>query len=99
MVRRVATELKTGFTGVVLVASLARLRASMAVFNAGVTFPRLFCRLELSVMVETQGSCEEAVRDVEEGCEEEPERQSMWAPIPLSRFTGSLRSVKRTVAM
>ena len=73
MVRRVATEPKTGFTGVVLVASFARFRASMAIFKAGITLPRPFRRLELSAMIETQGSHEEAVR--REGCEEELEPQ------------------------
>ena len=71
MVSRVTTEPKTGFTGVVLVASLARFRTSMAVFKAGITFPRPFRCWELSVIVEMQGSYEEAVR--REGCEEEPE--------------------------
>ena len=73
MVSRVATELKTGFTGVVLVASFATFRTSMAVFKAGMTLPLPlpFRRLELSAMVEMQGSCEKAVR--REGCEEEPE--------------------------
>ena len=71
MMRRVATEPKTGFTGVVLVASLARFRASMAVFKAGITLPRPFRRWELPVMVESQGSREKAVRG--EGYEEEPE--------------------------
>ena len=71
MVRSVATEPKTGFTGVVLVASLARFRKSMAVFKAGITLPLPFRRWEMPVMVEMQGSCEKAVR--REGCEEEPE--------------------------
>ena len=71
MVRSVATEPKMGFTGVVLVASLARFRTSMAVFKAGMTLPLPFRRWELSVIVGTQGSCEKAVRG--EGCEEEPE--------------------------
>ena len=66
-----ATEPKTGFTGVVLVASLARFRKSMAVFKAGTTLLRPFRCWESSVMVETQGSGEKAVRG--EGCEEEPE--------------------------
>ena len=43
MVRRTDTEPKTGFTGVVLVASLATFRPSMAIFNAGMTLPRPFC--------------------------------------------------------
>ena len=73
MVRRVETEAKTGFAGVLLVASLARVRASMAIFKAGIALPRPFRRWELSAMVETQGSWEEAVR--RKGCEEEPECQ------------------------
>ena len=44
MVRRVTTELKTGFTGVVLVASFTRFRALMAIFNAGITLLRPFRR-------------------------------------------------------
>ena len=73
MVRSVVTEPKTGFAGVLLVASLTRVKASMAIFKGGIAFPRPFRRWELSAMVETQGGCEEAVR--REGCEEEPERQ------------------------
>ena len=60
MVRRRATEPKTGFTGVVLVASLAMFRPLMAMFNAGMALLP-FCRC-LSVMVEMQGGHEEAVR-------------------------------------
>ena len=55
MVRRMATEPKTEFTGVVLVASFAMFRPSMAIFNAGMTLPRPFCRWELSVIAEIQG--------------------------------------------
>ena len=61
MVRRRATEPKTGFTGVVLVASLAMFRPLMAMFNAGIALLP-FCRWGLSVMVEMQGEREEAVR-------------------------------------
>ena len=57
-----ATEPKTGFIGVVLVASSARFRTSMAVFKARTTLLRPFRRWESSVMVETQGNYEEAVR-------------------------------------
>ena len=39
-----------GFTGVVLVASLAMFRASMAIFNAGITLPPPFHRWDLSAM-------------------------------------------------
>ena len=67
IVRRMTTEPKTGFIGVVLVASLAMLRPLIAIFNAGITLPRPFCRRELSVMVEMQGEWEEAVS-------QEPER-------------------------
>ena len=73
MVRSVATEPKTGFTGVVFVASSARFRTSMAVFKAGITSPRPFRCWELSIIVETQDNHEEAVR--RQGCEEEPESQ------------------------
>ena len=60
MVRRTATEPKTGFTGVVLVASLAMIRPSMAMFNAGITLPPPFRRWDLSAMVEMQDSRERA---------------------------------------
>ena len=72
MVRSVATKPKTGFTGVILVASFARFRISTVVPKAGTT-PSPPRRWELSVMVETRGSYEEAVR--REGREEEPEPQ------------------------
>ena len=71
MVRREATAPTTGPAGVVLVASFAMVRTSMAVFKAGTTLLRPFRCWESSVMVETQGSGEKAVRG--EGCEEEPE--------------------------
>ena len=67
MVRRTATDPKTGFTGVVLVASFAILRPSMATFSADITLLLPFGRWELSVMVETQGSDKKAVRGG--GCE------------------------------
>ena len=51
-----------GCAGVVLEASFAILRPSMAIFSAEITLPRPFGRWELSVMVEMQGGCEKAVR-------------------------------------
>ena len=66
-----ATGPKTGFAGVLLEASFARLRASMAIFSAERPLPRLFGGLELSVMVELQDGDEKAVRC--RGCGEEPE--------------------------
>ena len=72
MVRRSATEPKTGFTGVVFVASLAMFRPLMAIFNAGITLPRPFCCWEFSVMVKMRGGYKKAVRR-RGGCEEEPE--------------------------
>ena len=71
MVRRVTTDPKTGFTGVVLVASFAILRPSIAIFSAERTRLRPFGRWELSVIVETQGSYKETIRCG--GCEKEPE--------------------------
>ena len=71
MVRRAATDAKTGFTGVVFVASFAMLRTPMAMFNAETALPRPLGRWELSVMVETEGGHERTVR--RGGCEEEPE--------------------------
>ena len=71
MVRRTATDPKTGFTGVVLVASFAILRPLMAISSAERTRLRLFGCWELSVMVETQGGHERTVR--RGGCEEAPE--------------------------
>ena len=71
MVRRIATDPKTGFTGVVLVASFAILRTPVAVFSAETALPRPSGGWELSAMVEAQGSDERAVR--RGGCEEEPE--------------------------
>ena len=61
MVRRIATDAKTGFTGVVLVASFAVLRTPMAMFNVETALPPSGC-WELSVMVETEGGHERAVR-------------------------------------
>ena len=54
MVRRAATEPKTGFIGVVLVASFMMFKPLMAMFNAGTTLPPPFRRWDLSVMVEMQ---------------------------------------------
>ena len=51
-----------GFTGVVLVASFAMFKLLMAMFNAGIILPPLFCRWDVSVMVETQCGRERAVR-------------------------------------
>ena len=64
MVRRIATEPKTGFTGVVFVASFAMFRPVMAISNAGATllWPFCRCRLSRSVMVEMRGKDEEAMR-------------------------------------
>ena len=62
MVRRTATEPKTGFTGVVLVASFAMFRPVMAISNAGTALPRPLCRWGLSVMVEMQCERVEAMR-------------------------------------
>ena len=70
MVSRIATDPKIGFTGVVLVASFAMLRTPMAMFNVETALPPSGC-WELSVMVETEGGHERAVR--RGGCEEEPE--------------------------
>ena len=44
MVRRAATEPKTGFTGVVFVASFMMFRPLMAIFNAGIAMPLPFRR-------------------------------------------------------
>ena len=60
--RRAATGAKTGFAGVPLAACFATSRPVMAAFNARIARLRPFCRWELSVMVEMQGSDEEAVR-------------------------------------
>ena len=54
MVRRAATEPKTGFIGVVLVASFITFNPLMATFNAGITLPPPFRRWDVSVMVEMQ---------------------------------------------
>ena len=63
MVRRIATDPKTGFTGVVLVASFVILRPPMAIFSTEMALPwPLAGRWELSVMVELQGSDEKAVK-------------------------------------
>ena len=78
MVSRSATEPKTGFTGVALVASFRTLRPSMAIFNAGIAL-RSFCCWGLSVMVEMEGEREEAVR-------ENPSRNSYERP---SRYRAS----------
>ena len=65
-----ATDPKTGFAGVLFEASLTRLRVSMAIFSADITPSRAFGGRELSVMVESQGKHEKAVR---RGGEPEPQ--------------------------
>ena len=62
MVRRVATDPKTGFTGVVLVASFAISRTPMAVFSTETALPWPSGCWKLSVMVKTEGGHERAVR-------------------------------------
>ena len=71
MVRSAATAPMTGPPGVVLVASFAMFRTSMAAFKAGMTLPLPFRRWELSVMAKMQRSREKAVK--REGRKEEPE--------------------------
>ena len=60
--RSKATGPKTGFAGVLLVASFAILRASMAMFSAEIPRSRPFGGWESSVMVESQGNHEKPVR-------------------------------------
>ena len=71
MVRRTLTEPKTTVAGVMLESSFAKFRPSMATLSEEKTPSRPFGRWDLSVMVETQGSCEKAVR--RGGSEGEPE--------------------------
>ena len=80
-----------GFTGVVLVASLAMFRPSMAIFNAGMTLPRPFCRWSLSVMVEIQGECEEAVR-------ENPSGNDMGVHLVVPRLIGLTMNIRTATA-
>ena len=63
-------EPKTAFAGVMSPTSFAKLRPSMATFNAERIPSRPFSCCELSVMVEMRGSCKEGVGCG--GCEEEP---------------------------
>ena len=81
MIRRMAAVLRAGFTGVVLAASFAMFRISMAISNAGIILLRPICRRKLSAIVEIQGEREEAVRCG--GCEEEPAPYQMWASISV----------------
>ena len=69
--RRMLAALNATWAGVMLEASLARFTASMAAFNKERTVSRPFGRWGLVAMVETQGSCEKAVRRA--GYEEESE--------------------------
>ena len=92
MVRRRATDPKTGFAGVVLVASLAMFRPSMAIFNAGMTLPRPSCRWGLSVMVEIQGECEEVVGENPSGGKHG--RPSRRASHRFDQFGGENTSIR-----
>ena len=47
----------------VLVASFARFKSSMAAFNAGITLLGPFRRWRLSAIVDAQGAYEKAMRD------------------------------------
>jgi len=71
MVRRMLTEPKTALAGVMLESSFARFSPLMATSSEERTPSHPFGRLDLSAMVETQGSREKAVRGA--GCEEESE--------------------------
>ena len=62
MVRRIVTVPKTALAGVMLEISLARLRASMAIFSEERMASRPFGRWDSVVIVEVQGSCEKAAR-------------------------------------
>jgi len=52
---------KTALAGVILEIFSARSMVSMAAFNEETVLSRPFGRWDLAAMVETQGSCEEAV--------------------------------------
>ena len=64
MVRRMATEPKTALAGVMLESSLARFRASMAIFREERAESRPFGRWDLVAIVEIQRSGEKAGRCV-----------------------------------
>ena len=68
MVSRTPTEPKTAFAGVMLETSFARFTASMARFNEERVLSRLFGRLGLVAIVETQRRGEET--SLRAGCEE-----------------------------
>ena len=82
--RRVVTEPKIGFSGVMLAVSLAMFRPLMATFNAERISSCPFGRWDLSVMVGMRGSHEKAVRCG--GCEDGSEPLSRWAPTLVSRL-------------
>ena len=73
VVRITLTEPKTAPAGVILESSLARFKASIAVFNVEIAPSRPLGRWDLSSMVETRGNCERTVRC--ESYEEGPEPQ------------------------
>ena len=62
MVSRMATVPNAALARMTLESSFARLRSSMARFNAERGPSRPLCRCELSVMVEKQGSHEKGMR-------------------------------------
>jgi len=66
---------KAALAGVMLEASFARLRKSMATFSEERALPRPFGRWDLAAMVGMQGGCEKAVQRT--GNEEKPESQSI----------------------
>ena len=70
MARRMATEPKAAFAGVMLATSFARLRPSIATFNVERTPSWPFGRWCLSAMAKTQGGYGRGVRCG--GCEEGP---------------------------
>ena len=68
MVRRAATEPKTGLAGVILENSFARFRPSMAILSEGRTPSRFFGRLALSAISKLsvrRGHGEKVLRECE----------------------------------
>jgi len=62
MVRRMLTDPKTAFAGVILETSFARFVASMATFSEEIILPRSFGRCDLVFMVKSEGRCENTTR-------------------------------------
>ena len=78
--RRTQAEPKTALAGVMLEISFARLRVSMATFNAERRPSRSLEGLDVGAIAETRGNSGRVRR---EGCVKNPEPRCSWAAISL----------------